>query len=172
MTEAAVNYQFNILTKSIILPFGLLILSACSLNFFVTEEAQMAHQTLFTGSDRETNAQSPAKILTVKDEQQFPDEMVVFDGIVFVASTEPVRDRWQLAGWRIGSPSQATDDDQVPPDCTLYPHLGVEDQWIGSCNGHIFVPKDGASHIAVMHTNPDGKTILVQVAPQTDTEGP
>jgi hypothetical protein len=113
-----------------------------------------------------------SKVISIREDQPLPAGMVTFDGIVFVASTEPVTDRWQLAGWKIGSKSQATDNDQVPPDCTLYPHLGVENQWIGSCRGFTFVPQDGASHIAVMHTNSQGNTILVQVAPQPDSEGP
>lgn len=107
-----------------------------------------------------------------KVDQSFQDGMVVFDGSVFVASTEPFKDLWQLAGWKIGNHNQATDDDQVPTDCTLYPHQGVEDQWIGSCQGHTFVPRNGASHIAVIHTNSDGETTLVQVAPQPEMTGP
>jgi hypothetical protein len=91
--------------------------------------------------------------------------MLSFNGSVFVASTKPTPGLWQSAGWQIARNSMTIADDQVPVDCTLYPHEGVEDQWIGSCKGNTLIPKDGASHIQVMHTPPDGKTILVQVAP-------
>ena len=91
--------------------------------------------------------------------------MLSFEGRVFVASTKPAPGLWQSAGWQIARNSMTIADDQIPVDCTLYPHKGVEDQWIGSCTGNTLIPKDGASHIQVMHTPPDGKTILVQVAP-------
>jgi hypothetical protein len=173
MTEVAVKFQIKLLLNILILIFALPLVSACSASFLATEKNQPVNQTVSSGSAQVGNPQSPAsKVISVKDDRSLPAGMVAFDGIVFVASTKPVPDRWQLAGWRIGSQSQATVDDQVPPDCTLYPHLGVEDQWIGSCFGYILVPKDGASHIAVMHTPPDGTTILVQVAPQPDSEGP
>jgi hypothetical protein len=97
-----------------------------------------------------------------------PQGMITFEGSVFVASTNPSPGRWQLAGWQIASRSMTIEENQVPLDCTLYPHEGVEDQWIGSCSGNTLIPKDGASHIAVMHTPPDGNTILIQVAPTPD----
>ncbi len=165
--------QIKFIPNIVILFVAAMLVSACSESFFVTGVSQPANQVLSANSDLIENPQSSAsKVISVKNDRSLPAGMVAFDGLVFVASTEPIPDRWQLAGWRIGSQSQATDDDQVPPDCTLYPHLGVEDQWIGSCFGYILVPKDGASHIAVMHTPPDGTTILVQVAPQPDSEGP
>ena len=165
--------QIKFIPNIVILFVAAMLVSACSESFFVTGVSQPANQVLSANSDLIENPQSSAsKVISVKDDRSLPAGMVAFDGLVFVASTEPIPDRWQLAGWRIGSQSQATDDDQVPPDCTLYPHLGVEGQWIGSCFGYILVPKDGANHIAVMHTPPDGTTILVQVAPQPDSEGP
>jgi hypothetical protein len=97
-----------------------------------------------------------------------PQGMLTFEGSVFVASTNPSPGRWQLAGWQIASRSMAISDNQVLSDCTLYPHIGVEDQWIGSCAGNTLIPEDGASHIAVMHTPPNGNTVLVQVAPTPD----
>ena len=97
-----------------------------------------------------------------------PQGMMIFEGSVFVASTKPSPGPWQLAGWQIARNSMTVADNQVPKDCTLYPHEGVEDQWIGSCTGNTLIPKDGASRIAVMHTPPNGNTILVQVAPTPD----
>jgi len=173
MTEAAVKIQIKFIPNIVTLFVAAMLVSACSDSFFVTDKSQPVNQAISANSNLINNPQSSAsKVISVKDDQPLPAGMVAFDGIVFVASTEPIPDRWQLAGWRIGSQSQATDNDQVPPDCTLYPHLGVEDQWIGSCYGYTFVPKDGASHIVVMHTPPDGTTTLVQVAPQPDSEGP
>jgi hypothetical protein len=147
--------------------------SACSETLIGSDESQPPGQVFSASSNLDYNPQSStSKVISATDERPLPAGMVAFDGIVFVASTDLIPDRWKLAGWKIGSQSQATDNDQVPSDCTLYPHLGVEDQWIGSCYGYTFVPEDGASHIAVMHTPPDGTTILVQVAPQPDSEGP
>ena len=162
------------LISTIVILFSTAVLaSACSDTFFGTDESQPSDQVFSANSNLVYDPQSStSKTISAKDDRPLPVGMVAFDGIIFVASTEPILDRWQLAGWRIGSQSQATDNDQVPRDCTLYPHLGVEDQWIGSCYGYTFVPEDGASHIAVMHTPPDGTTILVQVAPQPDSEGP
>ena len=163
----------KLITNIIILFAAAMLASACSETFFGTDESQLSGQVFSDNSNLVYNPQSSAsKVISVKNDRSLPAGMVAFDGLVFVASTEPIPDRWQLAGWKIGSQSQATDNDQVPSDCTLYPHLGVENQWIGSCYGYTFVPKDGASHIAVMHTPPDGATILVQVAPQPDSEGP
>ena len=163
----------KLILNIVILIAAAILTSACSETFFGTDESQPSDQVFSANSNLVYNPQSStSKEISAKDDRPLPAGMVAFDGIVFVASTEPIPDRWQLAGWRIGSKSQAADNDQVPPDCTLYPHLGVEDQWIGSCSGYIFVPEDGASHIAVMHTPPDGTTILVQVAPQPDSEGP
>jgi hypothetical protein len=173
MTEAAVKILIKLIPIIIILLAPAILASSCSETFFGTDESQSSEQGFSANSNLIYNPQSSTtKLIPVKDDRPLPAGMVAFDGIVFVASSEPILDRWQLAGWRIGSQSQATDNDQVPRDCTLYPHLGVEDQWIGSCYGYTYVPEDGASHIAVMHTPPDGTTILVQVAPQPDSEGP
>jgi hypothetical protein len=173
MTEAAVKILIKLIPKIIILFAAAILASACSETFFGIDESQPADQVFSANSNLIYNPQSSAsKVISVKDDRSLPAGMVAFNGKVFVASIEPILDRWQLAGWKIGSQSQATDNDQVPSDCTLYPHLGVEDQWIGSCYGYTFVPEDGARHIAVMHTPPDGATILVQVAPQPDSERP
>ena len=173
MTEAAVNFQIKFLLNILILIIALLSVSACSANSLETDGNRTIIPSSASGISRLENSQSQsAKVISILDDQSLPDGMVAFDGIVFVASTEPIPDRWQSAGWSIGSQSQATDDDQVPPDCTLYPHLGVENQWIGSCQGHTYIPKNGASHIVVIHTDLDGDTTLVQVAPQPDSKGP
>jgi hypothetical protein len=92
-------------------------------------------------------------------------ELVSFEGSVFVAITKPDNILWLSAGWQIAGQPVAGDQDSVPADCTLYPHKGVDDQWIGSCSGKTYIPRAGANHIAVMHTRPDGTTKMVQVAP-------
>lgn len=92
-------------------------------------------------------------------------ELLAFDGQVFVATTKPDHQRWLSAGWQISSEVVSGDQDSVPADCTLYPHQGVDDQWIGSCSGSTLIPRQGALHIAVMHTSSDGSSRMVQVAP-------
>ena len=94
-----------------------------------------------------------------------PGDMIAFEGHVFVASTQPENNLWQSAGWQIASQPIAGDEESVPADCTLYPHQGVDDQWIGSCDGYTYIPSAGANHIAVIHTQIDGTTRMVQVAP-------
>jgi hypothetical protein len=93
------------------------------------------------------------------------DGMVAFDGNVFVASADLIAERWQAAGWQISQKPVNTDIQQIPSDCTLYPHEGVEGQWVGNCAGNVLIPRDGATHISVMHTARDGTTTMVQVAP-------
>ena len=92
-------------------------------------------------------------------------DMVSFEGIVFVATTDLDEYLWQIAGWRISAQGINTDNSDLPQDCTLYPHDGVTDQWVGSCSGYILVPRNGAKHIAVMVTDDNGSTNMVQVAP-------
>jgi hypothetical protein len=92
-------------------------------------------------------------------------DMVSFDGVVFVATTDLDEYLWQIAGWRISQQELDTENSDIPQDCTLYPHQGVSDQWVGSCAGYILVPKNGAKHIAVMVTDDKGSTNMVQVAP-------
>jgi hypothetical protein len=110
---------------------------------------------------------SPAE-LSVNSNHSSPDGMVVFDGAIFVASAQLITERWQAAGWRISDQPINTDTQQLPADCTLYPHQGVEDQWVGTCNGYVLIPRDGASHISVMHTAKDGTKTMVQIAPPPD----
>ena len=97
--------------------------------------------------------------------EQAQQGMVAFDGSLFVASTELIPDQWRMAGWRISDQPIDTEKQSAPSDCTLYPHLGVADQWVGSCKGHVLIPQTGASNIAVILTHPDGSTTMVQVAP-------
>lgn len=92
-------------------------------------------------------------------------DLVAFEGQVFVASTKPETNLWRAAGWQVAGQPFIGDENAVPHDCTLYPHQGVDDQWIGSCSGYTSIPRQGAMHIAVMHTKPDGTIDLVQVAP-------
>jgi hypothetical protein len=99
-----------------------------------------------------------------------PEGMVNFEGDIFVASTNLVDKLWQMAGWRIGDQPVDTDGQDLPADCTLYPHLGVDNQWVGRCKGNILVPQAGAKHIAVVITHPDGSTTMVQVAPPPDNQ--
>jgi hypothetical protein len=94
-----------------------------------------------------------------------PDGMVAFEGRVFVALTTPAAGRWQQAGWRVGDQPVNTDIQQAPLDCSLNPHSGVQDQWVGGCQGYVLIPQDGAEHIAVMVIKPDGSSTMVQIAP-------
>lgn len=92
-------------------------------------------------------------------------DMVPFEGLVFVATTELDEYLWQIAGWQVSNQTIDTNDSDIPQDCTLYPHLGVTNQWIGSCTGFILIPRNGAKDIAVMITDDSGSTDLIQVAP-------
>lgn len=94
-----------------------------------------------------------------------PGRMVSFYGYVFVAVSELNREAWDGTGWSISDHSIDTDSQEVPEDCTLYGHKGVDGQWVGRCRGNVIIPKDGAKHIAVMLTDQGGGTTLIQVAP-------
>lgn len=159
----------NLLAIYLILAFISVVVSACS-ELMIAPEADHSTKSLSSseGDLIQTSPASDSGTIPINSNKSPPDGMLVFEGTVFVASTQPIAARWTLAGWRIASRQQAAEGDQVPSDCTLYPHQGVDDQWIGSCSGYIFIPKDGASHIAVMHTRSDGNTVMVQVAPQPD----
>jgi hypothetical protein len=91
---------------------------------------------------------------------------VFFEGKVTVFSTDLEQPLWQRAGWKISHLPLNTERQEIPLDCTLYPHEGVSNQWIGSCMGAIRIPKEGADHIALMITGRDGTTTMVQVAPE------
>jgi hypothetical protein len=123
-------------------------------------EAQAA-----TLDDPNRNQTIPIQDIPASNDSTTPDGMVAFEGTVFVALTEPVASRWLSAGWRIAEQPVDTDAQQAPLDCSLYPHSGVQDQWVGGCRGYVLIPHDGAQHIAVMVTNPDGSSTMVQIAP-------
>lgn len=113
----------------------------------------------------EAQTADPVKDIPAPAKGSAPEGMVAFEGDLFVATTPPRAELWQRAGWRIGDQPLDTNSEPTPTDCTLYPHAGVPDQWVGACRGHILIPESGAQHITVMITNPDGSTTLVQVAP-------
>ena len=147
--------------------------SACSENMLTVERGKPNNQiTSVQPNPGQNSKYSEFETITIKPDHSPHEGMLAFDGSVFVASTKPTVSRWHLAGWQIARQSLTIEVDQVPVDCTLYRHLGVEDQWIGSCSGHTLIPRDGANHIAVMHTQPDGTSILVQVAPPPDSNVP
>jgi hypothetical protein len=114
---------------------------------------------------------NPAQ-LSIGSNAPSQDGMIEFDGSVFVAAAGLVSSRWLAAGWIISEQPVNTDTEQVPSDCTLYPHQGVPDQWVGNCTVLIRIPEDGASHISVMHTGQDGTTTMVQIAPPPDGSQP
>lgn len=95
--------------------------------------------------------------------------MVALEGEVFVTTTELVGDLWRMSGWNLSDAPIDTDQSSTPLDCTLYPHAGVEGQWVGGCRGYVLIPKNGAKHIAVVVTAPDGSTQMIQVAPDTNS---
>ena len=138
------------------------MLSACSAGTFTPVRNQMNMQDTTIAISGDISAQSISDVINTED-------MVAFEGSVFVASTKPNVNHWVRAGWQIAGKSLTFEVDQVPIDCTLYKHLGVEDQWIGSCSGYILIPRDGATHIAVMHTQPNGTSNLVQDSPPPDS---
>lgn len=160
----------EMLTTSLILLFIALAGSACSDNMLFVEQRKPNNQITSVQANPGQNSKfSESETITVNADHSPYEGMLAFEGSVFVASTKPTVSRWHLAGWQIARQSLTIEVDQVPVDCTLYRHRGVEDQWIGSCSGYTLIPSDGASHIAVMHTQPDGTSILVQVAPPPDS---
>lgn len=98
-----------------------------------------------------------------------PQNMVAFEGEVFVTTTELVGDLWRMSGWNLSDAPIDTDQSSAPLDCTIYPHAGVDGQWVGGCRGYVLIPKNGAKHIAVVVTEPDGSTQMIQVAPDTNS---
>lgn len=141
-----------------------LLVSACSskldakVSVFKEVQHQAHDQLAFEGS-------SSLGAISANVSPPLPEGMRIFEGDVFVASTKPITKLWQSAGWRIAKKPHSIDKESIPSDCTLYPHKGVADQWIGNCAGFIYIPIEGAKHIAVVLTHPDGNTTHVQVAP-------
>jgi len=121
-----------------------------------------------------SNSEPAAEIqdLSASSHSATPDGMVAFEGKVFVALTAPTASRWQSAGWSVGNQPVNTDIQQAPLDCSLNPHSGVLDQWVGGCQGYVLIPEDGAQHIAVMIIKPDGSSTMVQIAPPPGGETP
>lgn len=99
-------------------------------------------------------------------------DMVAFRGTVFVATSGIVESLWKLADWRISDQPIDTDENDLPVDCTLRPHAGVVNQWVGRCAGDILIPKEGAQHIAVMLTDENGQVTMIQVAPDPGNSQP
>lgn len=176
-TEVTVKIQSFHFWCLIPILIAFILLSACSPAWNAGIAIPAANQPDNIISDEnkvysQKSSPSGSNINQVDPERSVPEGMVAFEGSVFVASTKPDIVRWQSSGWHISNKPFKSDDDQPPQDCTLYPHKGVEDQWIGNCFGTILIPKDGALHIAVMHTALDGSTTLIQVAPPPDMSGP
>lgn len=168
-TEAVVKKQFNQFMFLIVILITSIIICSCSPGDLY-QEIDLAAGNNSVGAEalNQGGSNSNATGLITNSKQPSLEDMMLFEGSVFVASTKPITSRWQIAGWKIANIANTIDGDKAPQDCTLYPHQGVEDQWIGSCSGPTFIPTDGANHIAVMHTRPDGSTTLVQVAPASD----
>lgn len=146
-----------------------LVISACSRYPYAPEtESKVLHSNL----QPQAGNNSPSNLgeIAVKVDHPVPEGMRIFEGEVFVASTKPKAGLWKSAGWKIAKHTQSTDGDDMPSDCTLYPHEGVEDQWIGNCSGNIYIPIDGAKHIAIVLTHPDGNTTHIQVSPIPDQQ--
>lgn len=160
----------------IIIMSAILMMPACS-----PMPSAGASVPVYTGGDH-TQAQSPANSIPesavdipdipASNDSATPDGMVAFEGKVFVALTVPKTGRWQQAGWRVGDQPVNTDIQQAPLDCSLNPHSGVQDQWVGGCQGYVLIPQDGAEHIAVMVIKPDGSSTMVQIAPPPGSSTP
>jgi hypothetical protein len=146
-------------------------LSACAPAQFASVPIPDPHASL---DNREALSESDQDLATgagsklAEANLTVPEGMVGFEGSVFVALANVIQNRWVQAGWKISHKSINTDLEQLPSDCTLYPHEGVSNQWVGNCIGYVLVPKDGGSHISVMHTARDGNTTMVQIAPAPD----
>ena len=146
-----------------------IIISACSQSPYAQDTNSEEMQTDY---QLQPVIQSPLNLgeSSVEVDHSVPDAMRVFEGEVFVASTKPKTGLWKSAGWRIAKHPHSADGVEVPSDCTLYPHKGVENQWIGNCSGFIYIPIEGAKHIAVILTHPDGNTTHIQVSPIPDQQ--
>jgi len=160
----------NIIKLYFLTSIIIILLSACgqpipdSPTAYASEEKEAF---VSNNIDAEVDIDSEAQ---VKDEESISpyensSDMVPFEGLVFVATTELDEYLWQIAGWQVSNQTIDTNNSDIPQDCTLYPHHGVSNQWIGSCAGYILIPRNGAKDIAVMITDVNGSTDLIQVAP-------
>jgi hypothetical protein len=123
------------------------------------------------GNDERIFQQTEDPLLSSPDGAAAQD-MVTFRGTVFVATSGIVESLWKLADWRISDQPVDTDEKDLPVDCTLRPHAGVVNQWVGRCAGDILIPKEGAQHIAVMLTDENGRVSMIQVAPDPGDSQP
>jgi hypothetical protein len=115
-------------------------------------------------NDKKILQETGDPLLSSPDDASAQD-MVAFRGTVFVATSGIVESWWRLADWRISDQPVDTDEKDLPVDCTLRPHAGVINQWVGRCAGDVIIPKQGAQHIAVMLTAENGQVTMIQVAP-------
>ena len=130
-----------------------------------TQDDQLPSTNPFDDQTDKNNVPANYKENELSNSNLALNSIVIFDGTVFVASTEMVADAWFSAGWQISDQPLDTDTHPAPLDCTLYPHAGVLNQWVGGCVGHVQIPRNGAENIAVVFTNQDGVTEMIQVAP-------
>ncbi len=150
---------------------GITLTSAC---FPIQDTETLPLSSFPNDSGQTASTQNPALVdalvsLEDKDndnEPTPPEDMMAFEGTVVVATTDLNTNLWHDSGWQISDKPLNTEKSDIPEDCTLYPHFGVTNQWIGSCAGYVLVPRNGAKHIAVMITSLDGTTNMVQVAPE------
>jgi hypothetical protein len=172
MSQQMTGVRKNLMSRNFIFVIGLILLiitlSACTPAQFVTvpeinnsNEMNGQIEAEPSGTNMSTTSGSQLAELDLTSQK----EMIGFEGSIFVASTNLVKRLWVDAGWKISSQPIDTDSDKLPADCTLYPHEGVADQWVGTCIGYVLVPRAGAQHISVMHTARDGNTTMIQVAP-------
>ena len=148
----------------------IILLSACSQSLQDSQTAYASEEISVSDSNLDDteaiiNPESQGKSEESVSPYANSSDMVPFEGLVFVATTELDEYLWQIAGWQVSNQTIDTNNSDIPQDCTLYPHLGVSNQWIGSCTGYILIPRNGAKDIAVMITDIDGSTDLIQVAP-------
>lgn len=170
----------NISLRNIVCPIFLMtlvVLSACSTSDGSSpgpdSGANLTSSAAAAAEDQEE--MQPAGEVQQTSAAQIPsnnNQTVSFQGNVFVAASMLAPELWQAAGWRVSDQPVDTDSTDLPADCTLYPHLGVVNQWVGRCNGNVLVPKNGAEHIAVMVTRENGESTMYQVAPDPGNNQP
>lgn len=148
------------------------IASACSpvqaSSASLLPDAGISDSAILNRSTSEDDVGSSSRSQSSSDTSKMSREMAEFEGQVFVATTDLVEELWESSGWAISNQPLDTDTQDLPEDCTLHPHSGVKDQWVGSCSGYVLIPRSGAKHIAVMLTSLDGSTTMVQIAPPPD----
>lgn len=167
-----VESEVNLRIQRAFLPLfliSLLLFSACSP--LAGAGSSSLVETGMSANDEGTVQDSPGAASLSTDDAAAQD-MITFHGTVFVATSSIIESLWRLADWRISNQPIDTDEKDLPVDCSLHPHAGVADQWVGSCAGEVLVPKAGAQHIAVMLTDENGQVTMIQVAPDPGGSGP